>query len=61
MSGLAAFLTGIGPRIARPRRGPLVAAILKLTARPLPGMLARVDRVTRWVVKPRRRDRGRAI
>jgi hypothetical protein len=52
LSGLATFLTGIGPRFARRRRGRLVGGALRLSARPLPPMLARLDWVTRWLARP---------
>ena len=53
LSGLAAFVTGIGPRFARHRRGEAVATALRLTARPLPPMLGMLDPVTRWMTRPR--------
>jgi hypothetical protein len=52
LSGLATFVTGIGPRVARRIRGPAVATTLRLTARPLPPALALLDPVTRWMTKP---------
>ena len=58
LSGLATFLTGIGARFARRRRGRVVATMLRVTARPLPPMFAALDPVTRWLVRPR--SRGRA-
>ena len=57
LSGLATFITGIGARFARRRRGRAVAAILRLTARPLPPMFATLDPVTRWLARPPRRPR----
>jgi hypothetical protein len=57
LSGLATFLTGIGARFARRRRGPVAATILRLTARPLPPMFATLDPVTRWMARPGRRAR----
>src|SRR5919106_7095228 len=54
LSGLATFLTGIGARFARGRRGPAVATMLRLTARPLPPMFAALDPVTRWLARPGR-------
>jgi hypothetical protein len=53
MSGVATFLTGIGPRLARRRRGGLVATLLRVTALPLPPLLALLDPVTRWVLNAR--------
>jgi SnoaL-like domain len=53
MSGVATFLTGIGPRLARRRRGGLVARLLRITALPLPPMLALLDPVSRWMLRSR--------
>ena len=53
-SGLATFLTGIGARFARRRRGRLVALALKLTSLPLPPLFTLLDPVTRWIARPRR-------
>jgi ketosteroid isomerase-like protein len=55
LSGLATFLTGIGARFARGRRGAAVATLLRLTARPLPPMFAALDPVSRWMARPGRR------
>jgi ketosteroid isomerase-like protein len=55
LSGLATFLTGIGARFARGRRGPAVATMLRLSALPLPPMFAALDPVTRWMARPRGR------
>jgi hypothetical protein len=55
LSGLATFLTGIGFRFARRRRGRLVAMALKLTSLPLPPLFSLLDPVTRWLVRPSRR------
>jgi hypothetical protein len=55
LSGLSTFLTGIGARFARRRRGGVVAAILRLTALPLPPIFGLLDPVTRWLVRPRAR------
>jgi ketosteroid isomerase-like protein len=52
LSGVATFLTGIGPRFARQRRGRAVASALRLTARPLPSMLGLLDPVSRWMARP---------
>jgi hypothetical protein len=52
LSGLATFITGIGARFARRRRGGLVAALLRLTALPLPPLFTLLDPVTRWLVRP---------
>jgi hypothetical protein len=58
LSGLATFITGIGARFARRRRGRAVAATLRLTARPLPPMFAALDPVTRWLARPGRSNRA---
>jgi hypothetical protein len=59
LSGLATFLTGIGARFARGRRGPTIAMMLRLTARPLPPLFAGLDPITRWMGRPRRRSSER--
>jgi hypothetical protein len=51
LSGLSTFLTGIGARFARRRRGERVGALLRATARPLPPTFALLDPVTRWLVR----------
>lgn len=56
LSGLATFLTDIGARFARGRRGPAVGTALRLTARPLPPMFTALDPVTRWLTRPGRSD-----
>jgi hypothetical protein len=53
LSGVATFLTGIGPRLARRRRGGNVATLLRVTALPLPPLLALLDPVTRWILRKR--------
>jgi hypothetical protein len=53
LSGIATFVSGIGPRLARRRRGGLVARVLRITALPLPPLLALLDPVTRWVLRRR--------
>jgi hypothetical protein len=53
MSGVATFLTGIGPRLARRRRGGVVATLLRVTALPLPPLLALLDPVSRWILRQR--------
>ena len=56
MSGVATFLTEIGPRLARRRRGGLVGKLLRYTALPLPAMLGSLDPVSRWILnQPRAR------
>ena len=49
LSGLATFLTDIGFRFARRRRGPLVAWMLRVTALPLPPLFSLLDPVSRWL------------
>jgi SnoaL-like domain len=51
MSGVATFLTEIGFRLARRRRGRVVAWLLRLTSLPLPPLLSLLDPVTRRVVR----------
>ena len=53
LSGVSTFLTAIGARFARRRRGAAVATTLRLTALPLPPTFSLLDPVTRWLVKPR--------
>ena len=58
MAGVATFLTEIGPRLARRRRGGLVAKLLRYTALPLPPMLGSLDPVSGWILnQPRARAR----
>jgi len=51
LSGLSTFLTAIGARFARQRRGERVGALLRATARPLPATFALLDPVTRWLAR----------
>jgi hypothetical protein len=53
MSGVATFLTEIGFRLARRRRGGLVARLLRVTSLPLPPLLSLLDPVSRWMLRPR--------
>jgi hypothetical protein len=53
MAGVATFLTDIGPRLARRRRGGLVAKLLRYTSLPLPPLLALLDPVSRWILRSR--------
>jgi ketosteroid isomerase-like protein len=53
LSGVATFLTGIGPRLARRRRGGVAATLLRVTALPLPPLLALLDPVSRWILRQR--------
>jgi hypothetical protein len=57
MAGVATFLTDIGPRLARRRRGGLVARVLRLTALPLPPLLSLLDPVSRWILRSDAEDR----
>jgi hypothetical protein len=52
LSGLATFLTGIGYRFARRRRGRAVAFVLRLSALPMPRLFTALDPVTRWLARP---------
>jgi hypothetical protein len=52
LSGLATFLTGIGFRFARRRRGRAVALAVKLSAAPLPPMFGLLDPLSRWLARP---------
>jgi hypothetical protein len=51
LSGLATFLSEIGFRLARRRRGGVVARLLRVTSLPLPSMLSAVDPLARWLVR----------
>ena len=51
LSGLSTFLTAIGARFARRRRGKRVGTLLRATARPLPPAFALLDPVTRWIAR----------
>jgi len=51
ISGIATFLTEIGFRLARRRRGKLVARLLRVSALPLPPALAMLDPVTRRIIR----------
>jgi SnoaL-like domain len=53
MSGVATFLTEIGFRLARRRRGRLVARILRISSLPLPPLLGMLDPVSRWILRAR--------
>ncbi len=55
LSGVSTFLTAIGGRFARGRRGPAVGTALTLTARPLPPLFSGLDPITRWLSKRGRR------
>jgi hypothetical protein len=51
LSGVATFVSGIGPRLARRRRGGLVARVLRITSLPLPPLLSLLDPVSRWILR----------
>ncbi|HEX2234225.1 MAG TPA: nuclear transport factor 2 family protein [Thermoleophilaceae bacterium] len=53
LSGLATFLTGIGYRFARRRRGRAIAVALRLPTLPLPPLFALMDPLSRWLARPR--------
>jgi hypothetical protein len=53
MAGVATFLTDIGPRLARRRRGGLAAKLLRITSLPLPPLLSLLDPVSRWILRSR--------
>lgn len=53
LSGLATFLTGVGYRFARRRRGGAIASLLRLTALPLPPLFTVFDPIVAWLVKGR--------
>ncbi len=53
LAGVATFLTGIGARLARRRRGGVAATLLRVMALPLPPLLALLDPVTRWILRQR--------
>jgi hypothetical protein len=52
LAGLSTFLTGIGSRFARRRRGDAVARLLRLAALPLGPLFSLLDPVTRWLIRP---------
>jgi hypothetical protein len=51
LSGLATFLSGIGYRFARRRRGRVVARVLRVTALPLGPLFSLLDPLTRWLAR----------
>jgi hypothetical protein len=51
LSGLATFLTGIGYRFARRRRGRVVATLLRVGSLPFPPLFSLLDPVTRWLAR----------
>lgn len=51
LSGLATFISSIGARFARRRRGRLVGALLRAAGRPLPAIFALLDPITRWLLR----------
>jgi ketosteroid isomerase-like protein len=54
LSGLSTFVTAIGLRFGRRRRGPAVGRALRITALPLPVLFTLLEPITRWL------SRGRA-
>ena len=52
LAGLSTFLSGIGPRFARRRRGDAVARLLRVAALPLGPLFSLLDPVTRWMIRP---------
>lgn len=52
LEGLSTFLTGIGSRFARRRRGEAIARLLRLAALPLGPLFSLLDPVTRWLIRP---------
>jgi hypothetical protein len=52
LAGLSTFLTGIGSRFARRRRGDAIARLLRLVALPLGPLFSLLDPVTRWLIRP---------
>ena len=57
LAGLSTFLSGIGPRFARRRRGDAVARLLRVVALPLGPLFSLLDPVTRWMIRPGARSR----
>lgn len=51
LSGLATFLSEIGFRLARRRRGGPAARLLRVTSLPLPSLLSAVDPLARWITR----------
>ena len=51
LSGVATFLSEIGFRLAKRRRGGLAARLLRVTSLPLPSLLSAVDPLARWIVR----------
>jgi hypothetical protein len=54
LSGLATFLSEIGPRYAEQTRGWRVARALRATARPLPAAFAALEPLIGWLSRPSR-------
>jgi hypothetical protein len=53
LSGLATFITGIGYRFARRRRGRALAMVLRLPLLPLPRLFSLLDPLSRWLAARR--------
>jgi hypothetical protein len=58
LTGLASFLTGVGARFARRRRGAVVARLLRASALPLASLFAALDPVVAWMKRGRRTVSG---
>jgi hypothetical protein len=57
LTGLATFISGIGARFARRRRGRLVGTMLRLAALPLAPLFSLLDPVSRWLLRTGGRER----
>jgi hypothetical protein len=51
LTGLSTFISGIGARFARRRRGPVVGMLLRLAARPLAPLFSSLEPVSRWLLR----------
>jgi hypothetical protein len=56
LTGVGMFLTEVGYRFARRRRGGLVAKVLRLMSMPLVAQFAIVDPLTAWIIRGRSRS-----
>jgi hypothetical protein len=55
LTGLSAFVTKLGTKFARRRRGALVARALRVATLPLPYLFRAFDPITRWLLVSRSR------